>query len=44
MIGFVLTLQFIVLIFAFHLFLISTQPLDLVHTIDRGVLGVVSYP
>lgn len=40
MIGFVLTLRFIVLIFAFQLFLISTQPRDLVHTMDRGGLPI----
>jgi energy-coupling factor transport system permease protein len=34
-IGFVLTLRFIVLIFAFQLFLISTQPRDLVHTMEK---------
>jgi energy-coupling factor transport system permease protein len=35
MIGIVLALRFVVLIFAFQLFLISTQPRDLVHTLDR---------
>jgi energy-coupling factor transport system permease protein len=40
MIGFVLTLRFIVLIFAFQLFLISTQPRDLVHTMDKAGLPI----
>ncbi len=40
MIGFILTLRFIVLIFAFQLFLISTQPRDLVHTMDRAGLPI----
>lgn len=40
MIGFILTLRFIVLIFAFQLFLISTQPRDLVHTFDRAGLPI----
>jgi energy-coupling factor transport system permease protein len=39
-IGFVLTLRFIVLIFAFQLFLISTQPRDLVHTMEKIGLPV----
>jgi energy-coupling factor transport system permease protein len=34
-IGLILALRFVVLIFAFQLFLISTQPRDLVHTLDR---------
>ncbi len=34
-IGLVLALRFMVLIFAFQLFLISTQPRDLVHALDR---------
>ena len=34
-IGLVLTLRFMVLIFAFQLFLISTQPRDLVHAIEK---------
>ena len=40
MIGFVLTLRFIVLIFAFQLFLISTQPRDLVHTLDKAGMPI----
>ncbi|OPY36883.1 MAG: Energy-coupling factor transporter transmembrane protein EcfT [Methanoregula sp. PtaU1.Bin051] len=36
MIGIVLTLRFIVLIFAFQLFLISTQPRDLVHAMEKA--------
>ena len=35
MIGIVLTLRFMILIFAFQLFLISTQPRDLVHTMEK---------
>ncbi len=35
MIGLVLTLRFMVLIFAFQLFLISTQPRDLVHAMEK---------
>lgn len=35
LIGFVLTLRFMILIFAFQLFLISTQPRDLVHAMER---------
>jgi len=35
LIGIVLALRFVVLIFAFQLFLISTQPRDLVHALDR---------
>jgi len=34
-IGLVLTLRFMVLIFTFQLFLISTQPRDLVHTLEK---------
>ncbi len=34
-IGFILTLRFMILIFAFQLFLISTQPRDLVHTLEK---------
>jgi energy-coupling factor transport system permease protein len=39
-IGFVLTLRFMVLIFAFQLFLISTQPRDLVHAMERAGLPI----
>jgi energy-coupling factor transport system permease protein len=39
-IGFVLTLRFIVLIFAFQLFLISTQPRDLVHAMEKAGLPI----
>ncbi len=39
-IGFVLTLRFIILIFAFQLFLISTQPRDLVHTLEKAGLPI----
>ena len=39
LIGLVLTLRFMILIFAFQLFLISTQPRDLVHAMKR-----VGYP
>jgi len=35
MIGTVLTLRFMVLIFAFQLFLISTQPRDIVHAMEK---------
>jgi len=35
LIGIVLALRFVVLIFVFQLFLISTQPRDLVHALDR---------
>jgi energy-coupling factor transport system permease protein len=35
-IGLVLTLRFMILIFAFQLFLISTQPRDLVHTMEKA--------
>jgi energy-coupling factor transport system permease protein len=34
-IGLILTLRFMVLIFAFQLFLISTQPRDLVHALEK---------
>jgi energy-coupling factor transport system permease protein len=34
-IGLILTFRFMVLIFAFQLFLISTQPRDLVHTLEK---------
>jgi len=34
-IGLILTFRFMVLIFAFQLFLLSTQPRDLVHTLER---------
>lgn len=40
MIGFVLTLRFIILIFAFQLFLISTQPRDLVHAMEKVRLPI----
>jgi energy-coupling factor transport system permease protein len=39
-IGAVLTLRFIILIFAFQLFLISTQPRDLVHTLEKAGLPI----
>jgi energy-coupling factor transport system permease protein len=39
-IGLVLTLRFMVLIFAFQLFLISTQPRDLVHTMEKVGLPI----
>jgi energy-coupling factor transport system permease protein len=39
-IGFVLTFRFIILIFAFQLFLISTQPRDLVHTMEKAGLPI----
>jgi len=39
-IGVVLTLRFMVLIFAFQLFLISTQPRDLVHTMEKAGLPI----
>lgn len=39
-IGFVLTLRFMVLIFAFQLFLISTQPRDLVHAMEKMGLPI----
>jgi len=35
MIGIVLTLRFMILIFAFQLFLISTQPRDIVHAMEK---------
>lgn len=34
-IGLILTFRFMILIFAFQLFLISTQPRDLVHTLEK---------
>lgn len=40
MIGLVLTLRFMVLIFAFQLFLISTQPRDLVHAMEKVGLPI----
>jgi energy-coupling factor transport system permease protein len=39
-IGLVLTLRFVVLIFAFQLFLISTQPRDLVHAMEKTGLPI----
>jgi len=39
-IGLVLTLRFMVLIFAFQLFLISTQPRDLVHAMEKAGLPI----
>jgi len=39
-IGLVLTLRFMVLIFAFQLFLISTQPRDIVHTLEKVGLPI----
>src|SRR5512136_1013830 len=39
-IGIVLTLRFIILIFAFQLFLISTQPRDLVHAMEKVGLPI----
>jgi energy-coupling factor transport system permease protein len=39
-IGLVLTLRFIILIFAFQLFLISTQPRDLVHAMEKARLPI----
>ncbi len=39
-IGIVLTLRFMILIFAFQLFLISTQPRDLVHTMEKVGLPI----
>jgi energy-coupling factor transport system permease protein len=39
-IGCVLTLRFIILIFAFQLFLISTQPRDLVHAMEKVGLPI----
>jgi energy-coupling factor transport system permease protein len=39
-IGLVLTLRFVVLIFAFQLFLISTQPRDIVHTLEKVGLPI----
>ena len=40
MIGIVLTLRFMILIFAFQLFLISTQPRDLVHAMEKVRLPI----
>jgi energy-coupling factor transport system permease protein len=40
MIGLVLTLRFMILIFAFQLFLISTQPRDLVHAMEKVRLPI----
>jgi len=40
MIGSVLTLRFMILIFAFQLFLISTQPRDLVHAMEKVGLPI----
>jgi energy-coupling factor transport system permease protein len=39
-IGCILTLRFIILIFAFQLFLISTQPRDLVHAMEKVGLPI----
>jgi energy-coupling factor transport system permease protein len=39
-IGLVLTLRFMILIFAFQLFLISTQPRDLVHAMEKARLPI----
>lgn len=39
-IGMVLTLRFMILIFAFQLFLISTQPRDLVHAMEKVGLPI----
>lgn len=39
-IGCILTLRFIILIFAFQLFLISTQPRDLVHALEKVGLPI----
>ena len=39
-IGLVLTLRFMILIFAFQLFLISTQPRDLVHAMEKVRLPI----
>jgi energy-coupling factor transport system permease protein len=39
-IGCVLTLRFVILIFAFQLFLISTQPRDLVHAMEKVGLPI----
>src|SRR5512133_1682666 len=39
-IGIVLTLRFVILIFAFQLFLISTQPRDLVHAMEKVGLPI----
>lgn len=40
MIGIVLTLRFMILIFAFQLFLISTQPRDIVHALEKVRLPI----
>jgi energy-coupling factor transport system permease protein len=40
MIGLVLTLRFMILIFTFQLFLISTQPRDLVHAMEKVRLPI----
>jgi energy-coupling factor transport system permease protein len=40
MIGLILTLRFMILIFAFQLFLISTQPRDLVHAMEKVGLPI----
>lgn len=40
LIGLVLTLRFMILIFAFQLFLISTQPRDLVHAMEKVGLPI----
>jgi energy-coupling factor transport system permease protein len=40
LIGIVLTLRFMILIFAFQLFLISTQPRDLVHAMEKVGLPI----
>jgi energy-coupling factor transport system permease protein len=40
MIGIVLTLRFMILIFTFQLFLMSTQPRDLVHTMEKVGLPI----
>ncbi|MDD5141874.1 energy-coupling factor transporter transmembrane component T [Methanoregula sp.] len=40
MIGIVLTLRFMILIFAFQLFLISTQPRDIIHAMEKVGLPI----
>jgi energy-coupling factor transport system permease protein len=40
LIGIVLTLRFMILIFAFQLFLMSTQPRDLVHAMEKAGLPI----
>ena len=40
MVGLVLTLRFMILIFAFQLFLISTQPRDLVHAMEKAGMPI----